>query len=890
MRNLIMLPLALLSFLLSTTVWAATIDVQLRDSDNNALVDGGTATLQYHDGSWKTATNDGNGNFSINTAAASVIYIMQYHNGSEQRVLSSAITAVTFNTVSTTISLKDSDGTPLVGGIFEYHQNGWSDTLTANTITELLPGSYMFLMYYNNASQKLTNISISGTDDEVAFVTTTTTVSLKDSDGNPLAGGIFDFHNNGWSDSLAPNTSEELLPGNYMFRMHYNNGTQLLSLVPISGVSQLVLFETTTTLLALEDCNGKPLNNGSVVFHQNGWSLPIAANSEVELLPGTYTFIMHLNNGVQRQSGVSIFDPSYKVLFVATEVTFTYPNPVTYHQDGWGTYTPGMFLLPGNYRFKFGSVEVPLNISGCSLDGVVAILNLKDHNGAPLPGGKARGGLGINNIQFHVSGATDSDGQLLYFGNGSTDMTFEMRFNGTTQTLVQDVSVNPVFDFQTAELRVRMETCSGDPVDGGTSRFKTGLYKYWLNNNVAGNSNTGDAGPGEAAGEVFPGTYDVDMQFRYGQNTNTVIVTPAGGMTTFKTTNVALNYTGGITYKKAGGTYSAHYIKPDMEFLPGDYEFMTSGASIALSVGDCNNPISKSLAVVKVMDCNGDIKPGVDIKWYKWGQAGNKHSAGTTAGSPMLILMDHNVLKAGVIAGYLGQSNTLIQTLANNSIFTFQMIDVELILNNHDNTGTLSPQWMQFYAWGKAGNKMPFDPSQHECLLPGSYGFVMSYNNTHSTMAPVNVGNVNPVVFQTGLVDDVDGCSFDPTTYYRYGAAGTTYPFIDPMEFMPGQIGVHSLTNPTQQILVAAGGYHPLMSCPKSVANTPDENNTNAIKLFPNPTSRTLTIVAEGTLHIFNNTGKLMYKGQAKTIDISTWAKGVYLVRTATQAEKLIIK
>src|SRR5690606_698267 len=170
-----------------------------------------------------------------------------------------------------------------------------------------------------------------------------------------------------------------------------------------------------------------------------------------------------------------------KILFTTTQINFTYPGAVQFNQTNWGTYTPGMYLLPGNYTFKFGSIQTKLAISGCSINGALAILNLKDHNGNPISGDKARGGVGVNAIQFHVPGATDNNGNIFYFGNSSGNMTFEMKHNGTTQTLVQDVSVNPVFNFQTAELRVRIETCAGDPVDGGTSRFKSGIYKYWLN-------------------------------------------------------------------------------------------------------------------------------------------------------------------------------------------------------------------------------------------------------------------------------------------------------------------------------------------------------------------------------------------------------------------------
>ena len=48
-----------------------TIAVQLQDSNGNLLPGG---VLRYHDGTWHTATDNGDGTFSVTTAAASVTY------------------------------------------------------------------------------------------------------------------------------------------------------------------------------------------------------------------------------------------------------------------------------------------------------------------------------------------------------------------------------------------------------------------------------------------------------------------------------------------------------------------------------------------------------------------------------------------------------------------------------------------------------------------------------------------------------------------------------------------------------------------------------------------------------------------------------------------------
>ena len=54
---------------------------------------------------------------------------------------------------------------------------------------ELLPGSYTFKMYYHNGIQQITGETIDGISDEVAFITVTATMTLKDSDGTLLTDG-----------------------------------------------------------------------------------------------------------------------------------------------------------------------------------------------------------------------------------------------------------------------------------------------------------------------------------------------------------------------------------------------------------------------------------------------------------------------------------------------------------------------------------------------------------------------------------------------------------------------------------------------------------------------------------------------------------------------------
>ena len=83
---------------------------------------------------------------------------MTYNNGrqtfSNYDVPAGASYEVPFTTVTTTVTLKDSDGGSLgSAGSVRYHQVGWQDFGTSNTALELLPGDYTFEMTYNNGRQ-----------------------------------------------------------------------------------------------------------------------------------------------------------------------------------------------------------------------------------------------------------------------------------------------------------------------------------------------------------------------------------------------------------------------------------------------------------------------------------------------------------------------------------------------------------------------------------------------------------------------------------------------------------------------------------------------------------------------------------------------------------------
>jgi len=74
-----------------------------------------------------------------------------------------------------------------------------------------------------------------------------------------------------------------------------------------------------------------------------------------------------------------------------------------------------MEMFAGPRTFKIGGINVPIEVSGCSMSKAVNFLKLKNHNGQPLQGGTARGGFGSNFGTWHVAGSTDANGLLVEF-------------------------------------------------------------------------------------------------------------------------------------------------------------------------------------------------------------------------------------------------------------------------------------------------------------------------------------------------------------------------------------------------------------------------------------------------------------------------------------------
>ena len=87
-----------------------------------------TGTLQYYEGTWKAATSNGDGTFTVNTTQTTVSLRMTYAYGSQtkQNVPVSG-GPVVFQTTNVSARLQDSFGNPLDTGTVQYYAGAWRE-------------------------------------------------------------------------------------------------------------------------------------------------------------------------------------------------------------------------------------------------------------------------------------------------------------------------------------------------------------------------------------------------------------------------------------------------------------------------------------------------------------------------------------------------------------------------------------------------------------------------------------------------------------------------------------------------------------------------------------------------------------------------------------------
>ncbi len=282
------------------------LPVKLHDSQGNLLQGG---SLQYYDGSWKDAVNNGDGTFNVITERTTVSIRMTYEGGNQQfnNVPVGPLDTVTFQTVNTTAKLLNSQNELLPEGQVQFYAGSWREfgTIVNGTASkELLPRQYSFRMTYGGANNdKQQNI---GTDPVVVFQTVNATVQLLDSQGTLISETVcVEYYAGSWRDfgtTSNGTVSKELLPKQYSFRMTHegvNNDKQ-----QDIGVEDTVRFLTVLCFVQVKDAQDQPIDGAEVKYYSGSWrDIGLTANGEVskELLPKNLSFRIIYNGVTQNK-------------------------------------------------------------------------------------------------------------------------------------------------------------------------------------------------------------------------------------------------------------------------------------------------------------------------------------------------------------------------------------------------------------------------------------------------------------------------------------------------------------------------------------------------------------------------------------------------------------
>jgi hypothetical protein len=377
--------------------------VNLKSSNGTLLT---TGSLQYYEGAWKDAVNNGDGTFTVITTLPTVSLKMTYEYAS---LTISNIPAqnntYTFQTVNAAVQLKNSLGNLIDVGTVQYYAGAWRTFgTTANGVAykELLPLNYSFRMTYEYASiDKQQNLSV---DPTVVFQTVNAAVQLKNSFGNLMPApmgdqGTVQYYAGAWRSfgtTVNGVATKELLPINYSFRMTYEYGSidkqQNLSVDPT------VVFQTVNAAVQLKNSFGNlmpaPMGDaGTVQYYAGAWrSFGTTSNGVAykELLPINYSFRMTYEfvskDKQQNLSTNPVVD--FSTVLCSVKVSKTSDNQpinnadVKYYAGAWRnlgtTDIDGITtkeLLPANLSFRatLGSVSLDKQ-QDISVNNLVEIL------------------------------------------------------------------------------------------------------------------------------------------------------------------------------------------------------------------------------------------------------------------------------------------------------------------------------------------------------------------------------------------------------------------------------------------------------------------------------------------------------------------------------------
>jgi len=417
-------------------------------------------------------------------------------------------------------------------------------------------------------------------------------------------------------------------------------------------------------------------------------------------------------------------------------------------------YEPGDYFPVGTTTVTYTATDIHGNTATCSFDVTVNYLvrvELKNHTGGPLDGGVVEYSSGSWK-NFGTTGDSGPGYVEKAFPAGTTNLKIRLSYAGGSQTITQDISVNPIITFQTVEVRARLQDSAGTGIVDGSARYSHGTWIDLGTTNASGNT------PGK---ELLPGDYKICMSYKGKTETHYPVHVVLGGTNqhteVFQTTTVCLNFSGSIKY--SAGSWWPFPSNSCAELLSGSYNFSFDGRQKAIDV--TGNKVEKTIVILRLKDHNGSPLSGGTARGGDGSSYTSWHVPGTTDSRGELIdIRDglHQVMSYEMSYNRTSQAK-ISQNVATNSYVDFQTFQAIVKLVDHTGGG-LAGGAIAFgpstgnEGWFPGGNTNASGESSAE-IFPGTYMFRMQYNNGTEYKQGV-VASSPPtqtvVTFQTGLL------------------------------------------------------------------------------------------------------------------------------------------
>ncbi|MBN1194169.1 MAG: hypothetical protein JXA08_02285, partial [Methanomicrobiaceae archaeon] len=337
--------------------------VSFTDSAGNGIPD---ATVEYYAGGWKPFGATGiDGNATKELLPKSYRFRISYEGVIQEREQDiGGDPVVGFTTTGAIVSFIDSTGNGIPGTAIEYYSGGWNTFGTTgidgNATKELLPKSYTFRITYDDVMQEREQDI--GVDPVVRYRTSLATVRFLASDDNGISGGIAEYYAGDWKSfgttGVDGDTTRELLPLAYPFRLTYGSGTPEEQVQDI-GADPVVVFRAGPIVIRLIDSGGAGLPGGIVRYKDSGWEDFGTTGADgyvtADLPPQEYEIEMGYNGHTLTEI---LTDPSSPLIF-QTGSMHSVSGTCTNYQvtNGWEDFTQDIELLPGEVKFKFSDIN-----------------------------------------------------------------------------------------------------------------------------------------------------------------------------------------------------------------------------------------------------------------------------------------------------------------------------------------------------------------------------------------------------------------------------------------------------------------------------------------------------------------------------------------------------